>query len=86
MASEDFEIVLRIFYQTGSSAAVYIEDGKIKGILYKRDIVGRLSDIEISGEISDQPLYREVRHINLILQELENRGALKKGEKNLTGH
>ena len=80
MAKNIWQKVLRVFYEYSAELVLYIEEGKVKGVISKPDIEHAMSDIEYTrSEINTIPV-RQVNDLELLI-ELHQKFAVNAYEK-----
>ena len=80
MAKNIWQKVLRVFYEYSAELVLYIEEGKVKGVISKPDIEYAMSDIEYTrSEINTIPV-RQVNDLELLI-ELHQKFAVNAYEK-----
>ncbi len=79
---ETWQILLRFFYQYISTALLYIEEGKIKGIILRQELVEKLSDLESGNiNISLNNLVHKIKDLNELLSYYNKHHVKQDGDK-----
>ena len=68
MAKNIWQKVLRVFYEYSAELVLYIEEGKIKGVISKPDIEHAMSDIEYTRSETNTIPVRQVNDLELLIE------------------